>query len=157
GTRMLLEVVAQQLDGRADDVRGTILDGVQVGRLQLVLPGTAVDVTDLRLDVGWRALGQRLLQVQELSAQQVQVALTTTPDAPQPPADETPFTMPTLPVKVAVERFAVGSLAVTMDGEPLPVSVRDIDLGLWADEQTARLDLNSLHVAHEQALADLKG
>src|SRR5690606_5894201 len=35
GTRMLLGVVAQQFDGRAENVKGTILAGVQVGRLQL--------------------------------------------------------------------------------------------------------------------------
>ena len=43
GTRMLLGAVAQQFDGRAEHVRGSILGGLQVGRLQLALPGAEVE------------------------------------------------------------------------------------------------------------------
>ncbi|CAM4038156.1 DUF490 domain-containing protein [Bordetella tumbae] len=157
GTRMLLGAVAQQFDGRAENVNGTILGKLQVGRLQLAFPGTAVDLADLRLDIRWSALGQRLVHVQELSAGSVQVALTTTPDEPEPPAVDEPFVMPELPVKVQVDRFAVGGLDVTMDGEPLPVAVSDFAVSLGADQKGASLNLHSLHVAHDQVLADMQG
>src|SRR5690606_7594376 len=75
GTRMLLGVVAQQFDGRAEQVRGSVLDGLRVGRLQLALPGANVDIAGLRLDVQWRDLGHRLLHVREVSADSVQVAV----------------------------------------------------------------------------------
>ena len=157
GTRTLLGAVAQQFDGRAEDVNGTILGKLQVGRLQLAFPGTAVDLSDLRLDIRWSALGQRLVHVQELSAGKVQVALTTRPDEPEPPALDEPFVMPDLPVKAQVDRFAVGSLDVTMDGEPLPVAVNDVVVSLGADQKGASLNLHSLHVAHDQVLADMHG
>lgn len=157
GTRMLLNVVAQQFDGRADDIQGTILNGLQVGRLQLVFPGTAVDLTDLRLDVGWSELGHRLLHVQEFSAGKVQVDLTSTPEESEPLSPDEPFVMPELPVKVTIDRFGVGALDVTLDGEPIPVSVSDLAATLGVDEEGARLIIDRLHVVHEQVLADLHG
>lgn len=157
GTRMLLGVVAQQFDGRADNVQGTILDGVQVARLQLAMPGTSVDIEDLRLVVNWRALRERLLQVRELTASRVQVALVTTEEDPAASTADEPLVMPELPVRVALDRFEVGGLDVTQDGAPLPVSIRDIALSLGADQAGARLRVQRLHVAHEQAEVDVHG
>ncbi|GAB3327477.1 translocation/assembly module TamB domain-containing protein [Bordetella tumulicola] len=157
GTRMLLNVVAQQFDGQADDIQGTILSGLQVGRLQLAFPGTAVDLTDLRLDVGWSELGYRRLHVQELSAGKVKVDLTSTPEESEPLTPDEPFVMPELPGKVTVDRFAVGALDVTLEGEPIPVSVSNLAASLGVDEAGARLTIDRVHVAHEQVLADLSG
>lgn len=157
GTRMLLNVVAQQFDGQADDIQGTILNGLQVGRLQLAFPGTAVDLTDLRLDVGWSELGYRRLHVQELSAGKVKVDLTSTPEESEPLTPDEPFVMPELPGKVTVDRFAVGALDVTLEGEPIPVSVSNLAASLGVDEAGARLTIDRVHVAHEQVLADLSG
>jgi len=157
GTRMLLGVVADQFDGQVESIHGTILGELQVGRLQLALPGTAVDLTDLRLDIHWRSLGQRLVHVRELSAGKVQVDLTTVPDEQESPVVDEPFVMPDLPVKMAVDRFAVDELNVTMDGEPLPVTVKDAALSLGVDGQGAQLNVNSMHVAHAETVADLHG
>ncbi|WZB68978.1 hypothetical protein WJ968_19660 [Achromobacter xylosoxidans] len=68
GTRLLLTTAAQQLDGQALDVRGSVLRGLNVGRLELETGGTRVEIADLGLKVDWRALGQRRLHVRELSA-----------------------------------------------------------------------------------------
>lgn len=154
GTRMLLGAVAQQFDGRAEHVRGSILGGLQVGRLQLALPGAEVDIADLRLDVHWRALGRRQLHVRELSAGAARVALTPTDEAPPP--DE-PLVMPALPVEVVVDRLALGSLDLAVDGAPLPVTVSGLAASLAAGARNARLQLASLHLGHAQAEADLRG
>lgn len=77
GTRLLLTTAAQQLDGQALDVRGSILRGLEVGRLDLDVGGTRIGISDLRLTVRWRALGDRLLHVRELAAGSVEVALAT--------------------------------------------------------------------------------
>ena len=61
GTRLLLTTAAQQLDGQALDVRGSVLRGLNVGRLELETGGTRVEIADLGLKVDWRALGQRRL------------------------------------------------------------------------------------------------
>lgn len=157
GTRMLLGVVADQFDGQVENVNGTLLGELQVGRLRLALPGTAVDLTDLRLDIRWSSLGQRLVHVRELSAGKVRIDLTTVPDEQESSVVDEPFVMPDLPVKMAVDRFAVDELNVTMDGEPLPVTVKDVALSLGVDGQGAQLNVNNLHVAHAEALADLHG
>ena len=75
GTRLLLTTAAQQLDGQALDVRGSVLRGLNVGRLELETGGTRVEIADLGLKVDWRALGQRRLHVRELSAAAVTVTL----------------------------------------------------------------------------------
>jgi len=154
GTRMLLGVVAQQFDGRAEQVRGTILGGLRVGRLQLALPGTAIDIAGLHLDVQWRALGRRLLHVRELSAASVQVALTPTPDAP---ASDEPLAVPALPLDVAVDRVALGALDIQNDGVMLPLAISDLAAALHADARGARLRLDSLRLDHAQAVAELQG
>lgn len=157
GTRMLLGVVAQQFDGRARDIRGTILGGVEVGRLQLAFPGAAVDMTDLRLAVQWRALRERVVQVSELSASTVRVDITSTEPDPADDTPDEPFSVPELPVNINVDRFALGALDVTQDGEPLPVTLRDIALSLNVQDNGGTLDIHTLHVAHAEALADVQG
>ncbi|WP_417224697.1 hypothetical protein, partial [Achromobacter spanius] len=69
GTRLLLTTAAQQLDGQALDVHGSLLRGVTVGKLDLdVGGGTHIDVTELHLRVNWRALGERRLEGRDESA-----------------------------------------------------------------------------------------
>ena len=55
GTRLLLTTAAQRLDGQALDVRGSVLRGLNVGRLELETGGTRVEIADLGLKVDWRA------------------------------------------------------------------------------------------------------
>ena len=43
--------------GQALDVRGSVLRGLDVGRLDLNISGTRIGISDLRLSVRWRALG----------------------------------------------------------------------------------------------------
>lgn len=75
GTRLLLDTVARQLDGEIAGVRGSVLRGLRVDRIRLSVADVDVAVDDLRLDVAWRALGQRLLHVRELAATRVEVGL----------------------------------------------------------------------------------
>lgn len=156
GTRMLLTTVAQQFDGRAERITGSVLGGLNVGRLQLALPGVAIDIADLRLDVRWRALGERLLHVRELSAAHAYIALQpgVEPD-PEPAAD--PFALPALPVDIRLDRLALGSLDLRTNGEPVPVAIADLAAALQVDAQGAQLRLHSLHVAHGSEQADLSG
>ncbi|MVW78002.1 translocation/assembly module TamB domain-containing protein [Bordetella sp. 02P26C-1] len=156
GTRTLLKVVAQQFDGVVEDVNGSILGGLEVGRLQIVPPGAAVDLTDLRLRVRWRALQDYQLHVEELSAATLRVDVVTSDDDAEQDANE-PVVVPELPLTVAVDRFAVGDLAVTLNGEPLPVAVSDLAAQLSTQKDGAQLVVNSLRVAHEQIQANLDG
>ena len=157
GTRLLLTTAAQQLDGQALDVNGSILRGVTVGRLELVAGGAHVDIADLNLVVRWRALGDRLLHVRNLSAGSVRVAMTSPPQAPPAEDGDEPFTMPELPVTIAVDRLALGDFQFIQDGQPLPVTLNDLSATLAAGRQGAQLRIASLRVGHEVGEADVTG
>lgn len=157
GTRLLLTTAAQQLDGQALDVNGSLLRGVTVGRLELNAGGTYIDIHDLDLVVNWRALGDRLVHVRNLSAGSVRVEMTSSPETP--PAEESaePFTLPELPVTIAVDRLALGDFQFTQDGQPLPVTLNDLSATFAAGREGAQLRIASLRVGHEVGEADVTG
>src|SRR5690606_6541712 len=80
GTRLLLTTAAEQLDGQAEGISGSVLGGLDVARLRLAVGGAAIDAGALRLEVDWHALRQRRLHVRDLSVGELHVALTTQPD-----------------------------------------------------------------------------
>ncbi|GAB1840605.1 translocation/assembly module TamB domain-containing protein [Achromobacter xylosoxidans] len=157
GTRLLLTTAAQQLDGQALDVRGSILRGLEVGRLDLDVGGTRIGISDLRLTVRWRALGDRLLHVRELAAGSVEVALATGGETPANAGSDEPFALPSLPVAIAVDRLALGEFHLLQDGEPLPVELGDLSATFAAGRQGAQLRIANLRVGHEVGQAQVSG
>lgn len=153
GSRWALVTAAQQLDGQVSGVSGTIWDGLDVGEFAVALPGVAVKLDTFRLQANWRELLERRLHVVELSAGAIHVDLASTPDEP---AGE-PFKMPVLPIRVAIDRLAVGELVVRQDGAPLPVSINDLSTSLALTEQGGQLVLQSLRIGHEQVQAGFHG
>ena len=158
GTRLLLTTAAQQLDGQALDVRGSVLRGLNVGRLELETGGTRVEIADLGLKVDWRALGQRRLHVRELSAAAVTVTLAPAAAEETPPAqDEAPFSLPSLPVDIALDQLTLGEFHLLQNGEALPVSLSGLAATFAAGQDSARLRIASLRVGHEIGQAELSG
>ena len=138
GTRLLLTTAAQQLDGQALDVRGSVLRGLNVGRLELETGGTRVEIADLGLKVDWRALGQRRLHVRELSAAAVTVTLAPAAAEETPPAqDEAPFSLPSLPVDIALDQLTLGEFHLLQNGEALPVSLGGLAATFAAGQDSA--------------------
>jgi len=157
GTRLLLTTAAQQFGGQAVDVRGSLLRGLKVGRLELETGGARVEISGLDLDVRWKALADRLLHVRNLSADSVSVSLPAAqPDEPEETAAG-PFTMPALPVKIALDRLALGAFTLTQGGEPLPVSLGRLSASLAAGPNGAQLRLLNLDVGHEAGTAAVSG
>lgn len=157
GTRLLLTTAAQQLNGQALDVKGSLLRGVTVGKLNLDVSGTYIDITDLHLDVHWRALGDRLLHVRDVSAGSVHVALTSSPETAPAQDDGEPFSLPSLPVDIAVDRIALGDFQLDQDGQPLPVTLGALSATFAAGKQGAQLRIANLRVGHEVGQADVSG
>ena len=156
GTRLLLTTAAEQLDGQAEGISGSVLGGLDVARLRLAVGGAAIDAGALRLEVDWHALRQRRLHVRDLSVGELHVALTTQPDEVAEP-DAPPLTQLALPLDVTVDRLAVGTFALTRDGQPLPVSVEGLAASLDGGAQGARLRIDHVSVAHALGRADLRG
>jgi translocation and assembly module TamB len=157
GTRLLLTTAAQQLNGQALDVNGSILRGVTVGQLDLDVGGTRIDISDLHLDVHWRALGDRRLHVRDVSARSVRVAIAASAEAAPAEDGDEPFTLPALPVDIAVDRVALGEFQLLQDGQPLPVTLGDLSATFAAGQQGAQLRIASLRVGHEMGTADVSG
>ncbi|WP_066413836.1 translocation/assembly module TamB domain-containing protein [Bordetella ansorpii] len=155
GTRLLLSTAVEQLDGKAEGIEGSLLDDLRIAHLHVALPGTDIELNTLRLDVDWRALWQRKLHVRELSASAARVALATQPAADEPPGQ--PFTELVLPGEVVVDRLAVGVFSLTQDGQPLPVSLGNLDASLDGGVDGARVRIARLRVGHELADADVRG
>lgn len=155
GTRVLLTTVASQFDGVAEDVNGSLLEGVRVRRFDIAFPGVSVHATDIELAVDWRALSQGLLHVNRLATGDLTVALTTADLAePEMPPDGSPIS---LPVDIAVDHLAVGAFTLTQDGTPLPVSLGRLQGTVAAGQDGAQVRINTLRVGHAMAEMDVEG
>ena len=155
GTRWALITAAQQFDGQARGVSGTLWTGLRVSEFSMTVPqAVALKLTGFHLRVEWRELLDRRLHVADLSADMVDADLLPGPEA-EPPSE--PFKMPALPVRVAVDRFAVGELRVSQDGEPLPLRVGSLSTALALDEKGGQLVLQRLEVEHEMLKAGFDG
>jgi translocation and assembly module TamB len=65
--------------------------------------------------------------------------------------------LPELPVDIAIDRVALGDFQLDQDGEPLPVTLGNLDATFAAGKQGAQLRIASLRVGHEAAQADISG
>ena len=100
--------------------------------------GTRVEIADLGLKVDWRALGQRRLHVRELSAAAVTVTLAPAAAEETPPAqDEAPFSLPSLPVDIALDQLTLGEFHLLQNGEALPVSLGGLAATFAAGQDSA--------------------
>uniref|UniRef100_UPI003340A355 translocation/assembly module TamB domain-containing protein n=1 Tax=Castellaniella defragrans TaxID=75697 RepID=UPI003340A355 len=154
GTRWLLRTVAEQLDGSAQGVKGTLRDGVYVGDLSLRVPQADVRVEGLHLKVLWSELLERRLHVADLSADRADVALQLASEAP---VSDEPFQMPALPVAVLVDRLALGGLGLRIDGEELPVGLLSLATAATLDQDTASLRLDRLQAMWGRMLLSVGG
>ncbi|MCW0208087.1 MAG: hypothetical protein OJK14_13390, partial [Achromobacter sp.] len=102
-------------------------------------------------------LGDRLLHVREVSAGTVRVALASSPGTTPEEDDGEPFSLPALPVDIAVDRVALGDFLLEQDGQPLPVTLGNLEATFAAGRQGAQLRIASLRVGHEVGQADISG
>jgi len=149
GASFLLHTAAAQFDGEVQDVRGSVLNGLSIGKLRLPLPDLTLDIEGLRVQAAWRALSLRTVHLRELSLDVLRVAwsepIRKREDENAGRADD----LAPLPVKVVVDRLALGRFTLTRNGEPLPVSLGELAAGGRWDKTGLSLTLNSLAVGHD--------
>ncbi|MBP6019871.1 MAG: translocation/assembly module TamB domain-containing protein [Burkholderiaceae bacterium] len=153
GTRWALVTAVQQFDGQIKGVDGTLWSGIQVESLDVTVPSVSIQANQLHLQFSWRELLERRLHVQDVSADSLQLDLISTPDTT--PAQ--PFSMPELPVYIAVDRLAVGELAIRQDGEPLPVSIKQASLALALNNAGGQLVVQRLTLENSEVRLGLEG
>ncbi|MCB1800979.1 MAG: translocation/assembly module TamB domain-containing protein [Gammaproteobacteria bacterium] len=121
GSRWLLHQASQlapEFDARFEfaESRGALLDRIELDGVAIEAAGAQVAIDELQLQWQPRALMQRLLHVELLSAQGVKVA-------PPPPTPPEPATVPELPdiqlpISVRLDRLVVDDVRVQQaDGE----------------------------------------
>src|SRR5690606_35226573 len=132
---------------------GTIWDGAEVAQLSLALPDTAVQIQDFRLQANWRELLDGRLHIIELATGSLRLDLTSS----QEEKTDTPFQMPALPVRLAVDRLAVGKLTTVQDGESLPAAVRNVSTSRSLTEAGGQLVIQRLDIEHQQLRAGISG
>lgn len=152
GTQMLLTQSVRQFGGTVTDVRGSVLQGLSVGRLTISLPEVALDIVELRLDVQWRDIIRRRVHLRELSAQSLHVALNATTASSAASAS-----LPVLPLQWVVDKLALGQFTLTQQGEVLPLQVRGLEASLRATAAGGTLLLSRLHLQHALAQGDFQG
>jgi translocation and assembly module TamB len=153
GTRWAVVTAVDQVDGLAKDVTGTIWDGMSVGSLTISLPDLDVAVDDLVLQADWRELLNRRLHVKVLTASSLSVDL----HGSDEPESSEPFSMPGLPVSVALDHFHLDKLQISQDGQPIPVNVGNLGAALALNNDGGQLVLRSASVEYETIRADLDG
>ncbi|TAL75192.1 MAG: DUF490 domain-containing protein [Burkholderiaceae bacterium] len=152
GTRWMLHTAVRQVQGEVRGIQGTVWNGLRVQNLSVKLPEVAIELDDLNLKVDWRELTQRRLHVREISAARLAITVTQSGQTSQ-----APFSVPALPVRVALDHVAVGELSVTTDGQPLPVGVRNLQAAFSLSGQNASLALQGVDLAHADITASVEG
>ncbi|WP_373454433.1 translocation/assembly module TamB domain-containing protein [Bordetella genomosp. 9] len=156
GAQWLLRTALPYAGGQAEDVGGSVWRGLRIGHLAISTGGVSVEARDLSLQVAWPELLRRRLHVHELSAASLAVDLG--PSAPDASAPAGQADQPvSLPLDVVVEHLSVGEFTLRQDGAPLPVALGGLQAALSANAGGAHLQVDSLHVGHALADADIQG
>ncbi|MDN5842233.1 MAG: translocation/assembly module TamB domain-containing protein [Alcaligenaceae bacterium] len=155
GTRWTLGTVAQQLNGHAQGVHGTLAHGVSVEGLAIALPDLDVRIVGLHFEAAWPALLERHLRIRDLSAVRVSVMQRTHPTVDTEASDA--FEFPALPVDVQIDRIALNGLDVNQDGQDLPIDLQALSAAIFLDRQSARIRLDTLDVAWDGMQVSLDG
>jgi|TARA_A100001391_G_scaffold78435_2_gene50856 translocation and assembly module TamB len=153
GTRWALDLGVGLAGGQVERVQGSLWDGLTVGHIVLDTPAAKVDVRDLELNVDWPALRQRRLHARNLSVGDLTVNVM---ESDQPASDE-PFTLPALPVTLALDRFYLGKLNVSLNNEPILFDVRDLEASLAVSKDDAQLVFRKLELGQQDIEANVRG
>lgn len=154
GTRWVLHTALPYAHGTATGVRGTLWSGLTVEHLSVNLPDTQLDVSSLELRVNWRELLERRLHVLALTAEGVDLALTT---PAEPKVQEEPFSIPTLPLSIAVDKLELGRFSMQQDGQAIPVQLSDLSAAISAGPAGGQVRLYKLAVAQADIEALVTG
>ena len=153
GTRWALDTAMRQVQGEARGIQGTIWHGLTVQSLSVKVPVVEIHLESLHLKVDWRELAQRRLHAQDISAGKLDINLLESNKAPS----EEPFSMPALPVRVQLDRVALGALSLSVGGEPVLLNVQNLQASLKLSDENAALVFKSLELGRDAIQARLEG
>lgn len=155
GTRWTLRMAAQQFDGYAQGVHGTLAGGVYVEGMGLSLPDLDVRVVGLHVKADWRALLQRKVQIDNISAIRVSVDQQVSEVGS---VQTSPVQFPALPVDINIERLAINGLDFRQNGNSvLPIDLLAFSAALKLDRYAAHVRVDKFDAAWQDMLISLSG
>jgi len=153
GTRWALDTAMRQVQGEARGIQGTIWHGLTVQSLSVKVPVVEIHLESLHLEVDWRELAHRRLHAQDISAGKLDINLLESNKA----SSEEPFSMPALPVRVQLDRVALGALSLSVGGEPVLLNVQNLQASLKLSDENAALVFKSLELGRDAIQAKIEG
>ncbi len=158
GTRLLLTQILPVVGVKAEHVQGSLMSGLQAEHLSVKTASAEVAIKDLTLDIAWRRLFDKTVEVQQLSVGDLQVKLLPVEQIATVKS-ETPFSLPELPVDILLDSVKLGKFTLTQaDGSEMPIGLGNIELSgiQWTADQ-ATIDLNGLELVHDFSTTQLNG
>lgn len=158
GTQLLLTQILQVVGVKAEYVQGSLMSGLQAEHLSVKTASAEVVIKDLTLDIAWRRLLNKTVEVQQLSVGDLQVKLLPVEQIATV-KDNTPFALPELPVDILLNSVKLGKFTLTqVDGSQMPIGLGNIELSgvQWTADQ-AIIDLNGLELVHDFSTTQLNG
>lgn len=153
GTRWALGLGVGLVGGQVERVDGSLWDGLTVGHLVLDTPAAKVEIHDLALSVDWPDLRERRLHASNLSVGELALNILESNELPS----EAPFSMPALPVTVALDRFFLGKLNVSLNDKPILLDVRNLEASLAVSKEDAQLVFRKLEFGRQDIEASVEG
>lgn len=170
---VLTRFLERQLSGAGNEVtitgfNGALSSRATIDRLEIADPDGVWMVLD-NLVFSWTRsalLTESKLLVQELTAERINLIRRPAPDPERPSAEATPFSFPSLPISISIDKLAVAELRVGPDwlGQPVEAALAgalawtdsrifaDIE-GARTDGQTGSLTLKAEHLRGDDSLS----
>jgi translocation and assembly module TamB len=124
-----------------------------VQSLSVKVPVVEIHLESLHLGVDWRELAHRRLHAQDISAGKLDINLLESNKV----SSEEPFSMPALPVRVQLDRVALGALNLSVGGEPILLNVQNLQASLKLSDENAALVFKSLELGRDAIQAKIEG
>lgn len=156
GSRWLLDVVMGQINGRMEQVEGTIWSGIRSKELEIVTPALKVSAKDNALAVNWLALLRLRFHVEHLSTADLRLELFPV----ESKTDDEGSGELSLPISIQVDTVSVGQFnMLDTAGKSLPVELSNFQLNkvLLDSAGVTTGELTSLEVAHPDIKSSLQG
>lgn len=157
GTQLLLTQVLPIVGVKAEQVKGSLMSGVQTESVSVSTPSAEITIKDLSLDIVWRRLFDKTLEVKEFAIGDLQVKLL--PIEKQQVTNNASFALPQLPIDILLNRFTLGKFTLTQaDGSQMPVQLGNAELsGIQWTSNEVNINLNGLELMHDLSKTKLDG
>jgi len=141
GARWALVTAVRPLGGSVLEVSGSVWDGLRLGRLTLPLDQAHIRSSNIYLEVDWKRLLERHLQVNEISVGYLQVDVAEQSDKKD---NNEPFSMPSIPITASIDKLTLGGLQIAQSHNWLSFALGNTRASAQLNQSSANVNINEL-------------